>query len=126
VAIGPVHGKVDAEALLDAIDEVLAEADADVGIGENLAVAHDRRHAEDAQRIASQLDADDLPAGPQRLRHGDAAVADIIAKVLRIVHAIEGCGRRPLERHERDILRPQCPPSRRRAAPPARPDRLSG
>ena len=64
LAVEPVHRKVDAEALLGAIDEFLAEGGADVDIRDALAVAHDRRHAENAQRFAPGFDADDLLAGP--------------------------------------------------------------
>ena len=44
-----MHGEIDAEALLGAIDEFLAERDTDVGEADALAVPHDRRHGEDAE-----------------------------------------------------------------------------
>ena len=65
-----MHGEIDAEALLDAVDELLAEGNADIGDGDAFSVAHDRRHGENAQRIPSGFDADDRFAGLVRLHHG--------------------------------------------------------
>ena len=45
-----------------------------------LAVAHDRRHAENAERIASGFDADDRLSGLVRLHHGVAPRRDVVAE----------------------------------------------
>ncbi|MGY4329099.1 hypothetical protein ACVWWG_003516 [Bradyrhizobium sp. LB7.2] len=72
-----------------------------------LAVAHDRRHAEDAERLAARLDADDLPTGLERLDHGGAAGGNVVAESLGRVDADEGDRRRQLEGDQRDALRLQ-------------------
>ena len=61
---------------------------------EALAVAHDRRHAEDAERLAARFDADDRLAGLDRLHHGGAARRDVVAEDLRLVNAVEHGRRR--------------------------------
>ena len=73
LAVVRIDPKVDAEALLGAIDEFLAEGGADVDRRHAVSVAHDRRDAENAERLPAGFDADDLPAGSVRLDHGAAA-----------------------------------------------------
>ena len=103
-----MHGEVDAEAPLGPVHELVAERGADIDRGEAPAVAHDRRHAEDAERQAALFDACDLLAAAVRLHHGDAALGGIVAEDLRLVHAIEiDRGRRP-DVDQRDALRLQC------------------
>ena len=87
-----MHREVDAEALLGAIDEFLAESGADVDIRQRLAVAHDRRHAENRERFATRFDADDRLAGLDRFHHGGAARGDVVAEHLRRVDAVERGG----------------------------------
>ena len=101
-----MHGEVDAEALLGAIDEFLAEGGANVDGCQALAVAQDRRHAENAQRLAARFDADDRLAGLDRLHHGVAARRDVVAEDLGRVNAVEHQRRRRLERDQRDALAP--------------------
>lgn len=102
-----MHGEIDAEALFGPIDEFLAKGGADVGVREDLAVAHDRRHAENAQRLAARFDADDRFAGLDRLHHRVAAPRDVVAEKLRCMNAIEDERRRRLESDQRDTLRDQ-------------------
>ena len=116
-----MYGKVDAEALLGALDEFLAESDPDIGIGDTLAVAHDRRHGENAERIPARFDADDRFAGPVRLHHGDAAPRGVVAESLGVVRAVEGGRRRCLESDQRDPLRLQ----RLHGAAEQRPQRIA-
>src|SRR5216683_1374513 len=74
-----MDGDVDAETLLGAIDKFLAERGADVDIRKSLAVAHDRRDAEDAQFLPPGFDADDLLPGRQCLDDRGAARRDVVA-----------------------------------------------
>ena len=105
LAVERIDRKVDAEALLGAFDEFLAEGGADVDIGQRLAVAHDRRHAEDRKRLATGLDADDGLAGPDRFDHGGTPRGSIVVEHLRRMDAVDGHRRRPPERDQRDALR---------------------
>ena len=107
LAIVRIDRKVDAEALLGAIDEFLAEGGPDVDIGQRLAVAHDRRHAEDRELLATGLDADDGLAGLDRFHHGGTPLGSIVVEHLRRVDAVKGNRRRPPERDQRDALRLQ-------------------
>ena len=104
LAVERIHGKVDAEALLGAIDEFLAESGADVDIGKRLAVAHDRRHAENRERFSPRFDADDGLAGLDRFHHGGAACGGVVAEHLRRMDTVERGGRRLPERDQRDAL----------------------
>jgi hypothetical protein len=108
LAIETIHGQIDAEALLGAIDELLAEGDADIGDGEALAVTHDRRHRENAEQLPPGFDADNRLAGRVRLHHGLAPRRDILAEHLRRVNTEEGGCRRRVETDQRNSLRVQC------------------
>ncbi len=107
LAVEAVHGEIDAEALLGAIDELLAKGNADIGDGEALPVAHDRRHGENTERIPSGFDADDRLAGFVRLDHGSAPRRDVFAEKFRLVNPEEGGGRRRVEADQRHPLRLQ-------------------
>src|SRR5436305_10081262 len=102
-----MDGKIDAEALFGTVGELLAEGDADIGDGDALAVAHDRRHREGEQRIAAWLDADDRLAGPVRLDNRGAARRDVVVEGLRVMDAQEDLGRWQGEVDERHALRLQ-------------------
>ena len=102
-----MHGKVDAEALLGAVDEFLAERGADVGIRDGLAVTHDRRHAENAELLPPRLDADNRRAGLDRLHHRVAAARNVVSENLGGMDPVERQRRRRLERDQRDTLRRQ-------------------
>ena len=104
LAVIRIDRKVDAETLLGAVDEFLAEGGADVGIRYDLAVAHDRRHAENAERLPAGFDADDLLAGLGRLNHGAAAGRDIVTEDFRRMDPVDHRGRRLLEGDQRDAL----------------------
>jgi len=73
LVVGTMNGDVDAKALLDAIDELLANPTPDIDDGAALAVAQDRRHGEDGEGVARRLDADDRAALLIGLHHRDAA-----------------------------------------------------
>src|SRR6478752_6280251 len=105
LAVIRIDRKVDAEALLGAIDEFLAEGGADVDIGQRLAVSHDRRHAEDRKRLAAGLDADDGLAGLDRLHHGGTPRRSIVVEHLRRMDTVNRGRGRPPERDQRDALR---------------------
>jgi hypothetical protein len=107
LAVVPIHGEVDAKTLLGALDEFLAKGDADIGVGDALAVAHDRRHGENAERIPARFDADNRPAGPVRFHHRGAAAGGVVAECLGVVDPVESHCRRGLERDQRDTLRLQ-------------------
>jgi hypothetical protein len=77
-----MHGEVDAEALLGAIDEFLAKSGPDIGNRKTLAVANDRSDAEGNERIPPRLDADDRLSGLICRYYGDATRRDVIAKCL--------------------------------------------
>jgi hypothetical protein len=105
LAVERMHGEVDAEALLGAVDEFLAEGDADIDIAQRLAVTHDRGHAEDRKRLAGGLDADDRSAGLDRFHHGDAPCGGVVAEDFRGVDPVEARRRGLPERDQRDALR---------------------
>ena len=105
LAVEPMHGEVDTEALLGAIDEFLAEGGPDIGNREALAVAHDRRDAEGNERVARRLDADDRLSGLVRRYDGDATRRDVIAKCLGVMDAQEDRCRRQGQAHDRKTLR---------------------
>ena len=108
LAVERMDRKVDAEALLGAIDEFLAEGGADVDRRHALSVAHDRRYAENAERLPAGLDANDLPAGFVRLNHGAAACRDIFTEDFWRVEPVDHHGRWLLEGDQRDALCRQC------------------
>ena len=83
-----VHGKVDAEALLDAVDEFLAEFEADISHPEGFAPLRDRRHGIDTEVTLSVFDADDRFSGPDRIGHGHATRRNVIAKYFRQVSPV--------------------------------------
>jgi len=60
VVLEAMHGDIDAEALLGAIDEFLAEGNADIDDTDTLAIAHHRRHRKDGKRGTGRLDAERL------------------------------------------------------------------
>jgi hypothetical protein len=107
VVIDTIHGQIDAEAPLGAIDELLAEGNADVGNREALAVAHDRRHRENAEQLPPGFDADNRLSGLVRLHHGLAPRRDVLAEDFWRVNAEEGGRRRGVETDQRDTLRLQ-------------------
>src|SRR3979411_51754 len=111
LAIETMHGQIDAEALLGAIDELLAKRNADVGDGNAFSVAHDRRHGENRQRIPPGFDADNRLAGLVRFHHGLAPRRDVFAEDLRLVNTEEGGCRRGVVTYEGDtprLYRVQC------------------
>ena len=73
LAVERVHGEVDAKALLGPIDEFLAEVGADVDVRETFAFAHDRRHAENAERFPPGFHTHDRLAGLDCFHDGGAA-----------------------------------------------------
>ena len=113
LAVERMHGKVDAEALLGAVDEFLAERGADVGIRDGLAVTHDRRHAENAELLPPRLDADNRRAGLDRLHHRVAAARNVVSENLGGMDPVERQRRRRLERDQRNAEHP-VPGDRRR------------
>src|SRR5207248_6700510 len=107
LAIKTIHGQIDTEALLGAVDELRAEGNADVSDGEALAVAHDRRHRENAEQLPPGFDADNRLSGRVRLHHGLAPRRDVLAEDLRRVNTEEGGCRRRVETDQRNSLRLQ-------------------
>ena len=104
LAVEPMHGEVDAEAMLGAIDELLAEGDADIGNRKALSVLHDRRHGENTERIPPGFNADDRFAGLVQLHHGGTPCRDVLAEMLRIVDTVEGDGWWRMETDQRHSL----------------------
>jgi hypothetical protein len=105
LAVEAIHRQIDAEAQLGIVDEWLAKGNADVDDADAPAVAHDRRHGEDAERIPPGFDADNRLAGLVRLHHGLASRGDVIAEDLGLVHTEEIRGRRRLEADQRHAPR---------------------
>ena len=103
-AVERMHGEVDAETLLGALDELLAESCPDVDICKRLAVAHDRCHAENRERFATRFHADDGFAGLDRFHHGGAACGGVVAEHFRRMDTVERGGRSLPERDQRDSL----------------------
>ncbi len=112
-AVERMDGEVDAEALLGAIDKLLAEGGADVDIRETLAVAHDRGDAENAEFVPSGFDAHDLLAARKCLHDRAAPCRNVVTENLRVVDAVERYCRRRLEGDQGDAL---CLQSRHGAA----------
>src|SRR5436305_5187600 len=82
LAVEPMYGEIDPEALFGAIDEFLAEAGADIRRGHSLSVPQDRRDAENPQRFPPGFDTDNRFAGLDRLKHGFSPSRDVIAEDL--------------------------------------------
>ena len=94
-------------------------------IGDALAVTHDRRHGENAERIAAHFDADDRLAGLVRLHHGGAPRRDVVAE--RLWDRARAGRSLPAAVLEGSMSEMPCAFSacigRRRAAPPGNRDR---
>ena len=105
LAVETMHREVDAEALLDAVDKLLVEGDADIGNGDTLSVAHDGRHRKNAEGVPAGFDADDGFSGLVRLHHGIAPGRDIFAELAWSVGPVESRGGRRVEAEQRDALR---------------------
>ena len=97
LAVEPMYGEIDPEALFGAIDEFLAEAGADICRGHSLSVPQDRRDAENAERFPPGFDTDNGFAGLERLQHGFSPSRDVIAENLRRMNAVNNQRRRYLE-----------------------------
>lgn len=107
-AVERMHRKVDAEALFGTIHEFLAEGCADVDVRQAFAVANDRSHAENAERLSPGLDADDRLASLDSFDNRAPAAGYIVTENLGFVNTVKRSRRRHLEGNQRDTLRLQC------------------
>src|SRR5581483_9762150 len=89
LAVEAMYSEVYSEAVLDGVDELLVERNADVDHREAFPVAHDRRHREDAQGIPARFDADDRFARLVRFDHGASPRRNVFAEMLGIVGPVE-------------------------------------